>query len=236
MNQMRTNRNAIFRYDQKISYYIKDNVNNGNYLVKKSWFLRDVKLQDDVVKLIDNGYGGRIDPYYHEFRQHIYELLSEMKSAQSEEKDHGYNVYYNNIKTKIPNGKYLIEREAYPTINNKAIMCKLNKIFEFNLGVKVNVKAENIMLHLDNILKKHYQDIVDEEYRRKKDEEERFYKQIETEIEHGSYLLGRSWFLNNKGLQDLVKEALMRGLGYKIMSTHGDFYEHMYNIINNIEE
>jgi hypothetical protein len=58
-----------------------------------------------------------------------------------------------------------------------------------------------------------------------------FYDRVKDEINNGEYLLTRSWFLKNPTLKQKVQHALDLGLGKKIYSIHGEFEEHIDELI-----
>jgi hypothetical protein len=49
-------------------------------------------------------------------------------------------------------------------------------------------------------------------------------------VPHYDYLEGRSWYLNDINLQNLVESVVTNGLGNRINVTHGDFRNHLLDL------
>ena len=52
-------------------------INDGYYLMERSWFMNDLELQNNVIQLVDNDSADRINVVHPDFRKHINELKIE---------------------------------------------------------------------------------------------------------------------------------------------------------------
>jgi len=49
-------------------------INDGYYLMERSWFMNDLELQNNVIQLVDNDSADRINVVHPDFRKHINDL------------------------------------------------------------------------------------------------------------------------------------------------------------------
>ena len=109
-------------------------INNGFYLMERSWFMNDSELQNNVIQLVDNDSADRINVVHPDFRKHINELKID---------------YLKNVLQKINNGLYLMERSWF--MNDSELQNNVIQLVDNDSADRINVVHPDFRKHINEL-------------------------------------------------------------------------------------
>ena len=176
---------------------IRKSVPKIDYLLSRSWYVRNLALQEKMLCVVRRGLGPRVFVAAGDFEPHLNELL------EQQERDFGI------MRSLVSNFEYLEGRGWF--MRNIQLQDKLFKIVSRGLGKNVDAVAGDFPEHLDKLLH-------DQEYK---------FKLMRSVVPNFSYLEERGWFMRDLELQNKLYKVVCGGRGERVSVFADNFHSHV---------
>lgn len=186
----------VFQRDLRISE-IRKSVPDVDYLLSRSWYVRNLALQEKMLFVVRRGLGPRVFVAAGDFEEHLNELL--------EQQERNFGI----MRSLVSNFEYLEGRGWF--MRNIQLQDKLFKIVFRGLGQNVDAVAGDFSEHLDKLLR-------DQEYK---------FKLMRSVVPNFSYLEERGWFMRDSELQNKLYKVVCGGHGESVRVVADNFHSHV---------
>jgi hypothetical protein len=181
---------------------IRDHVPSLDYLLTHNWFMRDLPLQQKMLRAVRNGLGSRINVRVPDLDNHLDDLLARQ------------NRKFVIMQRFVKNFNYLKTRGWF--MRDLDLQEKLFKCVSRGLGKVVNVMDPEFSAHIGNLLR--LQDYM--------------FKIMRCVVKKFSYLEKRGWFMHDLELQINLYEVVCAGFGDRVIVDTENFCNHVMSFFD----
>ena len=224
---------------------LSDSVENFDYLLGRSWYIRNPELQALLKRVVDLGYGKEVNTLSGDFKNHLLDILTShsvavlpstsvavppsasvaVPSSASVAVPPLTSSGILDLSDSVENFDYLLGRSWY--IRNPELQALLKRVVDLGYGKEVNVIAKDFKNHLLDILTSRGVAVEGLSVTPLK------VLDLSSSVAEFDYLQEKVEYMRNPELQTLLKRVVDLGYGKEVNVIAGDFKNHLLDILKN---